>query len=189
MDIGDGAGAVDLADAALADSRSLAPKVRVIASVHSAHGRSPAGDRAGVDALLGEAQLLVERIDDDLPWGDACRRTPGYIDVQRATCYGRMQDADAVREADRVWTRVLAAMPDAHRRDVAVFQARHAAVAAAAGEPERALDLAEQATRVGSSTGSARTRAELAVVQARMQPWADHACGRDLADLLATIGL
>ncbi|WP_020549978.1 hypothetical protein [Embleya scabrispora] len=189
VDIGDGSGAVDLADAALADPRALAPKVRVIASVHGAHGRSLAGDRAGVDALLGEAQQLVERIDDDLPWGDACRRTPGYIDVQRATCYGRMHDPDAIREADRVWTRVLAAMPDTHRRDVAVFQARHAAVAAAAGEPERALYLAGRATLVGTSTGSARTRGELAMLRTRMQPWSDHAYGRDLGELLATIGL
>ncbi|WP_439676773.1 4a-hydroxytetrahydrobiopterin dehydratase [Embleya sp. MST-111070] len=120
VDIRDGAGAIDLADAALADPRSLTPKVRVIASVYGAHGRSLGGDRAGVDALLGEAQQLVERIDDDLPWGDACRRTPGYIDAQRATCYGRMHDPDAIAEADRVWTRVLGAMPDAHRRDVAV---------------------------------------------------------------------
>lgn len=189
VDIGDGSGAVDLADAALADPRALAPKVRVIASVHGAHGCSLAGDRAGVDALLGEAQQLVERIDDDLPWGDACRRTPGYIDVQRATCYGRMRNPDAIREADRVWTRVLAAMPDTQRRDVAVFQARHAAVAATAGEPERALYLAGRATLVGASTGSARTRAELAMLRDRMQPWADHAYGRDLAELLATIGL
>ncbi|MFI1577101.1 helix-turn-helix domain-containing protein [Embleya sp. NPDC020630] len=189
VDLGDASGAVDLADAALADPRALAPKVQVIASVHGAHGRSLTGDRAGVDALLGEAQELVERIEDDLPWGNACRRTPGYIDIQRATCYGRLQDRDAIEEADRIWTRVLAAMPDAHRRDVAVFRARHAAVAAAAGEPERALYLAERATLVSTSTGSARTRAELAILRRRMLPWADHAYGRDLTELLATIGL
>ncbi|MYS83179.1 hypothetical protein GTZ85_23915 [Streptomyces sp. SID5474] len=100
-----------------------------------------------------------------------------------------MHDPDAIREADRVWTRVLAAMPDTHRRDVAVFQARHAAVAAAAGEPERALYLAGRATLVGTSTGSARTRGELAMLRTRMQPWSDHAYGRDLGELLATIGL
>lgn len=45
-------------------------------------------DRTEADRLLDAAETLTERV-DDYPWGNACRRTPAYVQVQRATCYGR----------------------------------------------------------------------------------------------------
>lgn len=190
VDIGDGTGAVDLADAALAEPSKLAPKVQVIARVHAAHGYSVLGDRRAVDYLLDGAAPLVARVDDDLPWGDACRRTPGYLEVQRATCYGRLAgDQAAAREADALWSQVLGAMPTDQRRDRGVFQTRQAAAAATLGQPDRALALATDAAGIAAATGSVRARHELAGLREHMRPWAEERYGRDLADVLATIGV
>ncbi|GAA4960617.1 hypothetical protein GCM10023205_24910 [Yinghuangia aomiensis] len=190
VDIGDGTGAVDLADAALEEPSSLAPKVQVIARVHAAHGYSVVGDRRAVDYLLDGAAPLVTRVDDDLPWGDACRRTPGYLEVQRATCYGRLvDDQAAAREADGIWSQVLATMPQEQRRDRGVFQIRHAAVAATLGQPDRALVLAAEAASTATATGSVRARRELAGLRDRMRPWAEDRYGRDLEEMLTTIGI
>lgn len=190
VDLGDGAGAVDLADAALTEPSALAPKVHVIARVHAAHGYSVLGDRRAVDYLLDGAAPLVDRVDDDLPWGDACRRTPGYLEVQRATCYGRLAgDQSAAREADAIWSEVLAAMPADQRRDRGVFQTRQAAAAATLGQPDRALTLASEAAATATATGSVRAHRELAGLRHRMRPWAEDRYGRDLDALLARIGV
>ncbi|MEU9613684.1 hypothetical protein AB0D56_19310 [Streptomyces sp. NPDC048209] len=95
-DLGDGHAVIDLCEAALDNADHLVPKVRILAMQQQAHGASLAGERCSVDQLLDEAVRLLPRIDDDLPWGNACRRTPGYLEVQRATCYGRLGlDAEA----------------------------------------------------------------------------------------------
>jgi len=190
VDLRDGIGAVDLADAALAEPSALAPKVQVIARVHAAHGYSVLGDRRAVDYLLDGAAPLVGRVDDDLPWGDACRRTPGYLEVQRATCYGRLAgDKAAAHEADVIWSEVLAALPADQRRDRGVFQTRQAAAAATLGQPDRVLALASEAAATATATGSVRARRELAGLRDRMRPWAEDRYGRDLDGLLATIGV
>jgi len=41
-------------------------------------------DRTEADRLLDAAVTLTERVDDDYPWGNACHRTPAYVQVQRA---------------------------------------------------------------------------------------------------------
>lgn len=89
-DLGDGHAVIDLCEAALDDTPRILPKVRIMAMQQQAHGASLTGDRTAVDHLLDQADGLLGRVDDDLPWGNACRRTPGYLEVQRATCYGRL---------------------------------------------------------------------------------------------------
>lgn len=190
VDLRDGSAAVDLADAALADATALAPKVQVIARVHAAHGYSVLGDRHSVDAMLDAADPLIRQVDDDLPWGDACRRTPRYLEVQRATCYTRLPDeAGVAREADAIWSEILGAMPLDQRRDQAVFRARHATVAATLKAPDRALALAAESAQVATATGSARARSELLELHERMRPWRRDRYGRELAELLSSIGL
>lgn len=75
-DLGDGHAVVDLCEAALDEANRLVPKVRIMAMQQQAHGASLAGERGLVDQLIDQADRLLPRVDDDLPWGNACRRTP-----------------------------------------------------------------------------------------------------------------
>ncbi|MFF5451895.1 Twin-arginine translocation pathway signal [Streptomyces sp. NPDC012950] len=182
-DLGDGAGVVDLCEAALDDDR-VVPKIRVMAMQQQAHGASLLRDRAAVDRLIDDADRLLPRVDDDLPWGNACRRTPGYLEVQRATCYGRLGLGE---EASDLWTQVLAAVPGTARRDRGVYMARHATAAATARQPEQAVEIAREVATIAVETGSARMRRELTTLERAMRPWQDAPVGRDLAEALAPV--
>ncbi|WKD36490.1 Twin-arginine translocation pathway signal [Streptomyces xanthophaeus] len=182
-DLGDGHGVIDLCEAALDDDR-LFPKVRIMAMQQQAHGASLTGDRTAVDQLIDDAGGLLRLVDDDLPWGNACRRTPGYLEVQRATCYGRL---GLGREAERLWSQVLDAVPETARRDRGVYLARHATAAAGAREPEQAVEIARAAAEIAAETRSARMLRELATLERAMRPWHDAPVGRDLAEVLAPV--
>ncbi|MFF6940483.1 Twin-arginine translocation pathway signal [Streptomyces lavendulae] len=182
-DLGDGHGVIDLCEAALDDDR-IVPKVRIMAMQQQAHGASLTGDRTAVDRLIDTADGLLSRVDDDLPWGNACRRTPGYLEVQRATCYGRL---GLGREAESLWAQVLDAVPATARRDRGVYLARHATAAAGAREPEHAVEIARAAAEIAAETRSARMLRELATLERAMRPWQDAPVGRDLAEILAPV--
>ncbi|WP_437083019.1 Twin-arginine translocation pathway signal [Streptomyces sp. enrichment culture] len=183
-DLGDGHGVIDLCEAALDDSDRLFPKVRIMAMQQQAHGASLTGDRSTVDRLIDRADGLLPRVDDDLPWGNACRRTPGYLEVQRATCYGRL---GLGHEAEALWTQVLAEVPATARRDRGVYLARHAAAAAAAREPDHAVEIAREAAAIAAETRSARMVRELRSLERLMRPWQDASVGRDLAEILVPV--
>lgn len=183
-DLGDGHAVIDLCEAALEDSHRLVPKVRIMAMQQQAHGASLTRDRTAVDQLLDEASGLLGRVDDDLPWGNACRRTPGYLEVQRATCYGRL---GLGAEAVALWGQVLDVVPETARRDRGVYLARHATAAAGAGEPDQALEIARTVADIAVETRSARMRRELVTLQQAMRPWQDAPVGRDLSEVLAPV--
>ncbi|TXS15535.1 Twin-arginine translocation pathway signal [Streptomyces sp. adm13(2018)] len=182
-DLGDGAGVVDLCEAALDDDR-VVPKIRVMAMQQQAHGASLLHDRGTVDRLIDEADRLLPRVNDDLPWGNACRRTPGYLEVQRATCYGRL---GLGAEASDLWSQVLDVVPATARRDRGVYMARHATAAATARQPEQAVEIARDVAAIAVETRSARMRRELATLERAMRPWQDAPVGRDLAEALAPV--
>ncbi|MGW6243876.1 Twin-arginine translocation pathway signal [Streptomyces roseolus] len=183
-DLGDGAGVVDLCEAALDEPAAVVPKVRIMAMQQQAHGASLLRDRAAVDRLIDQADRLLPRVDDDLPWGNACRRTPGYLEVQRATCYGRL---GLGAEASALWQQVLTVVPATARRDRGVYMARHATAAATAREPEQAVEIAREVATIAVETGSARMRRELATLERAMRPWHDAPVGQDLAEALAPV--
>ncbi|MFF2852968.1 Twin-arginine translocation pathway signal [Streptomyces sp. NPDC058001] len=183
-DLGDGPAVVDLCEAALNGAARLAPKVRVMSLQQQAHGASLIGDRTAVDHLIDQADGLLARVDDDLPWGNACRRTPGYLEVQRATCYGRL---GLGAEAVSLWNQVLDIVPESARRDRGVYLARHATAAAGAGEPGHALEIARTVADIAIETRSARMRRELVTLQRAMRPWQDAPVGRDLAEILEPV--
>ncbi|MFC7975178.1 Twin-arginine translocation pathway signal [Streptomyces cinereoruber] len=182
-DLGDGAGVVDLCEAAL-DGTGVVPKIRVMAMQQQAHGASLLRDRAAVDRLIDDADRLLPQVTDDLPWGNACRRTPGYLEVQRATCYGRL---GLGAEASALWAQVLDVVPSAARRDRGVYLARHATAAAASREPEQAVEIAREVATIAVETGSARMRRELVTLERVMRPWQDAPVGRALAEALAPV--
>ncbi|MBD3147554.1 helix-turn-helix domain-containing protein [Microbispora bryophytorum] len=184
VDLDDGRTVVDYAEAALADESKLCPKARVLALVHQAHGQSmlPEKNKDLVDRLLDRAAELVDWIDDEYLWGNACRRTQGYVDVQRATAYLRL---GAYREAVALWDRVLGTAPESARRDNGVFWARQAAALAAVPEPERVVQIASAAASTVEGTGSVRLGRELRVIPQHAVAWAGTAAGHELADILA----
>ncbi|MFB7175051.1 Twin-arginine translocation pathway signal [Streptomyces sp. NPDC056254] len=183
-DLGDGYGVIDLCEAALDGSDRLFPKVRIMALQQQAHGASLIGDRAEVDQLIDAATALLPRVADDLPWGNACRRTPGYLEVQRATCYGRL---GLGREAESLWAQVLDDVPSTARRDRGVYLARRATVAAESRDPDHAVEIARSVVEIAMETRSARMIRELACLERAMEPWHDASVGRDLAEILAPV--
>ncbi len=187
VDLGDGRAVVDFAQAALADQVQLCPKVRVLALQHQAHGYAMLRDRPEADRLLDAAETLTERVDDDYPWGNACRRTPAYVQVQRATCYGRTGRLDDAAAAAALWDQILSAMPEALRRDNAVFQTRHAAALAALPDPERVTSIAAGAATLVHATGSARLRRELVALRDQARGWPHTAARRELGEIIASI--
>jgi transcriptional regulator with XRE-family HTH domain len=187
VDLGDGRAVVDFAQAALAGQVRLCPKVRVLALQHEAQGFAMLKDRAEADRLMDTAETLTERVDDDYPWGNACRRTPAYVQVQRATCYGRTgRPADAA-DAAALWDQIQAAMPEAQRRDNAVFHVRQAAVLAVLPDPERVTSIAAGAAGLVQETGSARLRRELLALRGPARGWAHTPAGRELGEIIASI--
>lgn len=188
LDAGDGRAVIDYTQAALRDEHLLAPKVQVLALQHQAHGHAMLGDRAAADRKLDAAAALTDRVDDDYPWGNACRRTPRYVEVQRATCYGRTGDTADAGDAADLWDEILGEMPESARRDNAVYRARQAAALAVAPEPERAVAIAEEAAGLVQLTGSARLRRELRTIPDRASGWAHTAHGRRLRDIVASVG-
>ncbi|MFE0761402.1 Twin-arginine translocation pathway signal [Streptomyces smyrnaeus] len=183
-DLRDGDGVVDLCEAALENQRVLAPKVRVMVLQQQAHGASLTRDRRGVDTLIDQATGLLRHVEDDLPWGNACRRTPNYLEVQRATCYGRL---GLGREANSLWEQVLSEVPGTARRDRGVYLARQATAAATAQEPDQAVEIAREAAQIAVDTGSVRMRRELETLQGAMRPWHDAPIGQELAEVLTAV--
>ncbi|WP_326646566.1 hypothetical protein OG884_18235 [Streptosporangium sp. NBC_01755] len=184
VDLEDGRTVVDYAEAAMADESKLCPKVRILALVHQAHGHSMLQVKSKdlVDRLLDQAADLVDRVDDEHPWGNACRRTLGYIDVQRATAYIRL---GAYREAIALWDRILGTAPESARRDNGVFWARQAGALAAVPEPERVVQIASVTASIVDGTGSARLRQELKAIPRRATAWAGTAPGRELTEIIS----
>jgi hypothetical protein len=180
---GMGVTVMDLCDSALMDAGHLSPELRVFALQQKAHGASIIGDRRQVDALLDAAGQLVDQVDVEV-WGVPCLRTPHYVEVHRATCYGRLGLA---KEALRVWQQIIPGAPSSARRDVGVWVARQATLSASLREPEWTVEFARQAVKVALETGSARVRRELAAAKVTMTPWQAEPVGRDFAEVLAPI--
>jgi transcriptional regulator with XRE-family HTH domain len=185
LDHSDGCTVVDYARAALAAGPKLSPKVRVIALQYEAQGHAMLGDRATADRLLDEAVPLIERIDDAHPWGNSCRRTPHYVEVQRATCYGRTGSARDAYDAAALWDEIMDSMPESARRDNAVFRARQSAVLSRV--PDRAVWAAAEAVEAVRTTGSARLRSELKGVASHAGAWMHTSAGRELRALVGSV--
>jgi hypothetical protein len=179
-DLGDGPGVLELCAAVLADASRLSPKVLVLALQQQAHGASFLGDRTTVDAVLDQAATHVENSDDGRPWGNACRRTPAYLEIQRATCYGRMGLGEAAAE---LWEQILRTAPCDATRDRGVYFARQATACVQSGDPGRAVEPGRLAADLALTTGSMRIRREFAGLARAAQPWSSTAVGRELAEI------
>lgn len=187
LDHADGRTVVDYARAALALGPKLSPKVRVIALQYEAQGHAMLGDRATAERLLDGAAALIDRIDDEHPWGNSCRRTPHHMEVQRATCYGRTGSTRDATDAAALWDEIMDSMPESARRDNAVFRARQSAVLSRVPDPDRAVWAAAEAVEAVGVTGSARLRSELREVTSHARAWVNTSAGRELRALVESV--
>ncbi|MGW1993483.1 Twin-arginine translocation pathway signal [Embleya sp. NPDC001921] len=185
MDAGDGRATVELSTSALREGRLLCPKVRVQAMQQAAHGHAMLGDRSEVDTLLDGAARLMGRVDDEYPWGNACRRTGDYVEIQRATCYSRLHLG---AEATGLWEQVLGALPPTSRRDGGVFLARQASALADEQRLPESVDALVGAVRVAHETGSARLRGEVETTWRQLAPWHHEPRVRQAEQLVAGLG-
>jgi hypothetical protein len=183
-DLCDSTGTINLALAALKDEHRLYSKERIQALQQAAHGHAQAGDRQAVDDALDRAADLLAGVDDDHPWFNACRTTPGYIEAQRATCYTRL---GLGHEAANLWEQIIAGLPSTARRDEGIYRARQATACAQVGDLDSALDNAPRASNAASQTGSFRLRRELETLQRSLETkHGTHAAAtQTLANLLA----
>ncbi|WP_157183642.1 hypothetical protein [Nocardia takedensis] len=187
LDQDDGRVVVEYARAARTPERELSPKCRVIALQHEAQGHAMLGDRATADRLLDDAAHLVDKVDDHHPWGNASRRTPHHIQVQRAICYGRTGTAHDAAAAVVLWDEIIDTLPELARRDNAVFRARQSAALAKVPDPDRAVWAAAEAVEVLGRTGSARLRRELKALPTHSHQWANTSAGRELRAIVGSV--
>lgn len=170
-DLGDGHAVVDLCEAALDDADQLVPKVRIMAMQQQAHGASLTGERRMVDQLIDQAGRLLPCVDDDLPWGNACRRTPA------TSKYSGPPVTDGSASAQR-------RVPCGCRSSLS---SRRPLAAATAWEPDQAVEIARTVAMIAVETRSARMRRELVTLERAMRPWQDAPVGRDLAEILEPV--
>nr|BAP34753.1 hypothetical protein [Streptomyces sp. ML694-90F3] len=186
VEMGDGRAAVGLCDRGLALS-GVPPIARMQLMYQQAHGYSVVGDRAAVDRLLDAAEATARTGPEQppAPWGRTAAGTnPLFFDIQRATCYGRL---GLHAQAQRLWDRVTASVPDSARRRAGIYLARQATSHAALGDPDHALGLAAESARIAAETGSARHRQELEVLRRTMVPWATGPRAEQLAHAFSPI--
>lgn len=179
-DLGDGYGVVDLCEAALEDAGRLAPKVRVMAMQQQAHGAPLTADRSAGDRLIDQAAGFLARVDDDLPWGNACRRTPNYLEVQRALL-------QAARPRSRGRAPVGAGAgrcagdrgPGPGRVPGQARDCRRNSWGTGAEGGDR-----QGVAQIAVDTGSVRMRRELKGLEQMMRSWHGASAGQDLAEVL-----
>ncbi|RLV68110.1 hypothetical protein STAN_3634 [Streptomyces sp. CBMAI 2042] len=68
-----------------------------------------------------------------------------------------------------------------------MYMARQATAAAAAQEPDQAVEIARTVATIAVETRSARMRRELVALERAMHPWHDAPIGRDLTEILAPV--
>ena len=149
-DMGEGAEAVELAEAA---ERAAPPSTRfgAVAAAFAGWGSALDGNSANSGRSFERARVLADNAVDDSTWG--LFLDDAYIDVHQA--HSRVALGD-YRGAVEQFESSLRLMQSGYTRDQAVYIARQAIAHAKAGEAEPAAALGTAAMRVGVGTGSER---------------------------------
>jgi transcriptional regulator with XRE-family HTH domain len=149
----DAGATIGLAQAA--QREPLPARVRGVALLQQAHGCALAGDEPGCFHALDVAAELAHGDE-----GPGRYLTPGYVEIERATCSLLLGRPD---RAVIVLQRELASLPAVHRRDRGVYLARLAAAYTASGDRDASTRVATEARTIAEATGSRRILGELPV--------------------------
>lgn len=110
--------------------------------------------------------------------------TPGYVELQAATCWVNLGNSD---EAVPVYQSALKSLPNAMRRDRGLCQTRLAVAHVVEGDKSRACQVGWQAVSTVRSATSARALGELQELRQRLAPWRRDeevsALGREIRSL------
>ncbi|MFD9963673.1 multiprotein-bridging factor 1 family protein [Amycolatopsis sp. NPDC058986] len=171
----DAAGTIDLAQRALAGSRTP-PRIRGLAALREAQGHALACDYDRCRHALDRAAGLLDTADGQ-EIGPASVSGTGMVAVVTGWC---MHDLGRPAEAGEILDRQLALVPSEARRVHARFGARRALAYASGGEVDHACVLAEQAIESALLVDSATVRTDLRRLARTLTRWHTHQPVREL---------
>lgn len=167
-DGGDPALALALVEDALKHSAELPARVRAAVLRQKAHamsGLTQPGACADLISMALETTAQASKEETDVLAGYV---TPGYVAMEAATCWLRLDRPELAMAAfdgiSRDW-------PTRQRRDHGMHLARRARAHAGVGDVAIALELGEQAVDAARATASVRTVWELRRLARRLVPW------------------
>jgi hypothetical protein len=167
--IPDAAQTIGLAQAARRNEEKLATPTRAAIRVQEAYGHALDGNDQAAQRLLDEAHTWAAGDTfGDAREGHGSYCTPGYIEIQRATCWlatGQPKKAISLYEDS------LRTLPTVYQRNRATALTRLAAAYAADSQPEQAANTAHAALPVARSAGSKRIVGEIKNVGTELIPY------------------
>lgn len=167
--IPDAAQTIGLAQAARRNEEKLATPTRAAIRVQEAYGHALDGNDHAAQRLLDEAHTWAAGDTvGDAREGHGSYCTPGYIEIQRATCWlatGQPKKAISLYEHN------LRTLPTVYQRNRAAALARLAVAYAADSQPEQAANTAHAALPAALSSGSKRIVCEIKNVGAELIPY------------------
>ena len=169
---GDADAAISLAQAARRTVGPLPPRSRAVAMQQEAQGHGLAGDELAFHRLFDQALELVGIAERDQDPGPGRWCTQAHIEIQRATCWLRLERP---QRAIDLFAHQLATLPARYHRDRGVYLSRQAQAHAINDDPDQAVAVGHKALAVGRETGSARIFAELDRLDASLAGWSDLA--------------
>ncbi|MEV0618570.1 hypothetical protein AB0I81_34945 [Nonomuraea sp. NPDC050404] len=172
-----------LANAALNTTSNLTPRLRAVSLRQLANAHALLGEprefETAVDHAIQQATEGLTQLSTD----KARYCTPSYVEMEAGMSWVLLGNPGAAISA---FNNSLAQWPDAAQtRDKGLCLARLATAAAVQGEIEQAIQAGTQALTIAQRTGSARIRAQLGALHARLAPVAELPSVRDLTRLLA----
>jgi DNA-binding XRE family transcriptional regulator len=165
---GDAQRTVSLTRAASRGNDRLPDPMRAAIAQQEAQGHALAGDEITSHRMFDEAQrwATLDTVGDARGGhGSFCTET--YIELQRANCWtllGKPQRAIQAYETS------LPHLPAVYRRDRGMACSRFAKAYLAAGEPEAAAEMGQQALAVARSAGSGRTENDIRQLAEGLEP-------------------
>ena len=152
---GDAAQVAGLAAAARRQPGELPAPMLAAILQQMAHAYALDGDENACHNTIDKALVYAAAPDDpgDASHGHGSFCTPGYLEMQRGTCWLRLGNpAKAIASFDTA----IRSMPAVYRRDCGMALSGQAAALAAAGEPEQAAVTASRALGIAQDSGSGR---------------------------------
>jgi hypothetical protein len=161
----DAATAIRLAQAAQRDRHRLTARALAVALQQEALSQALAGDEVACQRKLDDALRFAVQSQREQESGPGRYCTPGYVEIQRATCWTTLGKP---KRAIDLFERELARLPLVHRRDRGVYLARLSVAYEASGDRDAARAKAQDALMVAQATGSGRIMTELRPLQGTM---------------------
>ncbi|GAA4687927.1 helix-turn-helix domain-containing protein [Promicromonospora umidemergens] len=172
---------LELARAAAEVPGELTSRMRALAARQEAHAHALLGDQDACAHALDRAFELATAPTQDTDIARYC--TPSYIEMEAAHCWVELEKPERALGALQ---QGLAEWRPEFRRDLGLGLARFAVAHARTGEPDDALDIAMEAVRILSETGSVRTAKQLYRASSILHTTGARSEGADLRHSLQT---